>query len=786
MKKNSISVKQVLISIITTGIFTFGLTACSDETLNNEAADGGIAPIELSSGCGLENLEQHSYAVPYMVTAKGDWKIDFEFDGRQICYAHPSEGHGPQEIKICVLDNWTDEHRTGKMTITDSENPQQPQVIQLGQKCNLDNGITRGEGGSFVTPNKGNRIYVVGYGYNMYKPLKEAVSMAPIVKVEALKDKGDFSTEGVDMDEIFTEVTGSTFHEITNNFKSKVAGKAKGYGFEGEVSAAFNRNDFSKNETEYALSTVDITKTNVELLTDKRGIIGGMMTDEAYNSINGIAVKSQTAKKNRATGKKPTYPSTDEGFYNLVKEYGTHLVMKTDMGGRLTFATTIDVSDISGNYDINAFAQLSYENSFMNASASVSDDYKKCWKENKKSVSTTVNAYGGTPETAGAVSDCKGSKASIDAWKKSLETIGNCKAINIDQETLIPIWELVNVNLEGGKQRKQLLREFIETKLTQRMEEDDQAKAYECGTIAHLGSIPTFPSAKNTAPTATLVKDVYMSGLHVARICNEFLPQLNRKERVTVIYPVVGNKVKYNLGYWIGNDKRKPCRVCCTDNDITVSELTEETVGEKKDIYMRGSSFYSMDKDSALLANEKIGETKIVDSFMEGKTWGYHGSTVKSYPIVKIFGRLWIRNFYEERVKDSKCDYRTGMYGKESDLNFNVNFWRVANYDDYQNMLDGLMEGGYTIPSTAMYNSADTEDLTGFNIEWKGWRDFSQSTTGIITGNGAQAEYLTRSADGKEFGHVRIRFGGSVEIVKNNFYDWAMALRLAVPVSTQK
>ncbi len=128
-----------------------------------------------------------------MVTAKGDWKIDFEFDGRQICYAHPSEGHGPQEVKICVLDNWTDEHRTGKMTITDSENPQQPQVIQLGQKCNLDNGITRGEGGSFVTPNKGNRIYVVGYGYNMYKPLKEAVSMAPIVKVEALKDKGDFS-----------------------------------------------------------------------------------------------------------------------------------------------------------------------------------------------------------------------------------------------------------------------------------------------------------------------------------------------------------------------------------------------------------------------------------------------------------------------------------------------------------------------------------------------------------------------------------------------------------------
>ena len=85
MKTTTKMVKTMLMSILTAGTLAFGFTACSDE-LNNEVA-GEFSPLEISSGCGLENLEQHSYAVPYMVTAQGDWKIDFKWnEGHQICY----------------------------------------------------------------------------------------------------------------------------------------------------------------------------------------------------------------------------------------------------------------------------------------------------------------------------------------------------------------------------------------------------------------------------------------------------------------------------------------------------------------------------------------------------------------------------------------------------------------------------------------------------------------------------------------------------------------------------
>ena len=786
MKKNSVMVKQVLMSILTAGIFTFGFTACSDE-LDNEVANE-VSPLELSSGCGLENLEQHSYAVPYHVTAQGDWKIEFEFnEGHEICYAHPRQGHGPQEIKICVLDNWTDEQRTGEMIITDSENPQHPQVIKIGQKCNLDNGITRGADGSFVTPDKGNRIYGVGYGYNMYKPLNQALTLNPIIRIEEVRDSNIFVTEGVEMQEVSEDYTGSSFSEVTNNFKAKASASGEGWGFEGEVSASFGRNDFSNNKYEYALSTIDVKKTTAELININHNTIAlCYMCNEAYANINGQPY-NPGARSGRATGAKSPYDNSDEGLYKLVKMYGTHLVVSASMGGRLKYANTVDVSKVKGSYDINAFAKLSYKNSFMKASADVSDDYKKSWEENKSAVTTIVSAYGGTHETASKVSD--GTKSSIDAWKASLNDIGNCKLVGIDYGTLIPLWEIVNINEKGGVRRRNLLRKFITEKLQGMMAREQGNKNYSCSTIARI-DIPQFASAKDTKASATLIKDVYMSGTHVARICNEYLPQLNKKERVTVVYPVVENSVMYNLGYWGGDQAHKPYRVCSTDNGILVNEIKEDTIGAKKVLYLRNSCFYTDWKDSKTLKKEPIAKTTIENAYMKGLNVKKGGVEAPyNYSMVKIFGRIWLREWYNERVADTKSvsGTRCGTYTKSSDLNFKINNFRLATYDDYQNLLDGLKDGGVAAPATVMFNGNMTEDLTGFNVEWEGWGVIDKSGKYLdCIEKDTQMEYITRSADGKEFGHVRIKKAGSVEIVKNEYDNWAMQARLAIPVSMQK
>ncbi len=786
MKTNKKMVNMMFINILTAGLFTFAVTSCKDD-LNLE--DTKNASLEINSLRSLENLEQHSYSVPFEVTAKGDWRIDFVFnENHQICYALPNHGNGPTTVKICVLDNWTNERRTGEMTITDFTNSTK-QTIKMGQKGNKDRHMTRGNV-TFNIPEKGNRIYGVGYGYNEYLPVSEAISMNPIIKVEEVKEENIFVTGGVDTSECYMEATGSTFREMTNDFKTKACVKGEGFGFAAEASAAFNRKDFSQSKYEYALCVVDITKTKAELVNvNLSTIMQKYMCDEAYSNINGIPFQMKDARPGRAVNKTVAYPSTDEGMYELIKAYGTHLVVRTDMGGRVTFANTVDVSQVEGNYDIKAFAKCSYKNAFVSANAEVSDDYSKSFKNNTKAVSTIISAYGGTQETSMKVSS--GTKESIDAWRATLNDVGNCKIVRVDQNTLIPLWKLVNVNEDGGADRQKKLKDFMETRLYTMMQREQMKNSYAAGTIAHISNLPKFPAASETSGTETLIKDVYLSGKHVARICNEYLPNINKKERVTVVYPVVENNVKYNLGYWIGDENRKPCRVCCTDNGITINEVSDEKVGQKKELFLRGSCFYSKERDAELLKKEQTAKTTIEDAYMLGMDYkGRENEVSRQYPIVKIFGRIWTRTWYNEFVSDKNYLIKetSGWYTPSSDLNFKINNWRTANYDDFENLKNGLQNGGITLPATVMHNdkSNQAEDITGFNIQWDGWTFFGFTID--MTNNGAkdQIEYMTRNSAGTEIGHVRIMKGGSMEIVKGEQGNWGMRVRLALPLSKQK
>jgi len=189
-KRNLVS--KMFMSIITTGLFATALTACKDE-LKDEAFNADNTETFV-----FTNLEQYGYAVPVKVNVEGDWKVDLKFadEDHMFCYAYPDHGHGPATIKLCMLDNWTNERNAGEMTIVDLGNPNNNKVYPLNQKCNLDYGcFTRAANDSTETKpkaNAGDRNFGVGYGYNVTaQPGNGAVSLNPIIKLEALK-----ATEG--------------------------------------------------------------------------------------------------------------------------------------------------------------------------------------------------------------------------------------------------------------------------------------------------------------------------------------------------------------------------------------------------------------------------------------------------------------------------------------------------------------------------------------------------------------------------------------------------------------
>ena len=694
MKKFSVLVKQVLMSTLTAGVFTFSLTACSDDNmLDNE---GEVMNSMMTQSMDLNNLESYSYSVPFEIKCEGDWSVDFAFnEGEPFCYAFPKRGHGPQTIKICTIDNTNTESRSGELIVNDLSGDATSVTLPI---CQQGAAGTRaaGEAQDIV---KGWRIYGVGYGFNA---MTNELGESPIVRMEELHELGHLTKDAIDLRIEERHYTGSCHSELTNNLKTEAKFSGKYFGFEGEAGATFDMKSFKETNKEYAIGMVDVAvqKAHIEATDDELKV--DYMTDAAYAAINGLPYKSQ--KTGRTTN---SYKTTRAGFKKLIEAYGTHMLVAADLGGKMKYATTIDVEKVENSYDLNAYAKCSYKNSYVSASGSVSEEMKNSYKENSSAAEIKLTVTGGSDETAFALRN-KDCDANMDAWVNSLKNDVNKSVVNVTEAKMIPLYELINEDEEGvDPSRKQALKDYM---TNGEMEEDfmnHDSQTIETGTITHIKNIPTFGNSGDE----TLIKDIYEGGRLVARACNEFIPQLDRKNRVTVIYPVVNNWAKYNMGYYIGSKTCSPQRICWkTDGTVSITKIDNEGVGAKNELYLRGTTFYSPGDAAIKNCKETIIDGKTENSYTKMQDWAY---TIENYPIVKIFNRIWVRTHSSETVDDCFEWYKPGLESK-----FSSETWSCATWKDYEDLKKGLTNANIELPGLYMSNQYKGRDLTGFNIEW--------------------------------------------------------------------
>ena len=710
MKKFSVLVKQVLMSTLTAGVFTFSLTACSDDNmLDNE---GEVMNSMMTQSMDLNNLESYSYSVPFEIKCEGDWSVDFAFnEGEPFCYAFPKRGHGPQTIKICTIDNTNTESRSGELIVNDLSGDATSVTLPI---CQQGAAGTRaaGEAQDIV---KGWRIYGVGYGFNA---MTNELGESPIVRMEELHDQGHLTKDAIDLRIEERHYTGSCHSELTNNLKTEAKFSGKYFGFEGEAGATFDMKSFKETNKEYAIGMVDVAvqKAHIEATDDELKV--DYMTDAAYAAINGLPYKSQ--KTGRTTN---SYKTTRAGFKKLIEAYGTHMLVAADLGGKMKYATTIDVEKVENSYDLNAYAKCSYKNSYVSASGSVSDEMKNSYKENSSAAEIKLTVTGGSDETAFALRN-KDCDANMDAWVNSLKNDVNKSVVNVTEAKMIPLYELINEDEEGvDPSRKQALKDYM---TNGEMEEDfmnHDSQVIETGTITHIKSIPTFGNSSDE----TLIKDIYEGGRLVARACNEFIPQLDRKNRVTVIYPVVNNWAKYNMGYYIGSKTCSPQRICWkTDGTVSITKIDNEGVGAKNELYLRGTSFYSAGDAAIKDCKETIIDGKEKNAWMKMKTES--SNQIYDCPIVKIFNRIWTRQCFRERLYGEDIWYGVGSYNFMEAEN-----WSRSRMEDFEDLKKGLTNANIELPGLYMNTLNGGRDLTGFNIEWDlgYWKDGQKQTDDI-------------------------------------------------------
>jgi hypothetical protein len=721
----------MFMNILTAGVIGFGFvfTACNDNDVMNDYEQSLIAAEDLKQANELKNLLNTEYSFPFEVKNDGQWRIGFGYDDNgQICYAYPKSGNGKATVKIYVQKNNTGNERTNEMYIINTLSGDTLQTMAITQQAGA---ATRAD-----VAETGNRIYGAGYGYNI---VTGKMSQAPMVMTSAAIEEKVLVTGGVEADYHVREYTGSCFSQLCNNLKAEASFEGKKGGFEGEINAKFDMKNFQETNKDYVMSRVDVVINKSHFEADCQSIMGEWMTDQAYDAINGLPT-TVTSKSGRKRTVDSQYPSTREGFKKLINEFGTHMLRSCKLGGRMTYATTIDLSKVEDEYNLSAYAKCGYDNKIIKVSASVSDSLTAKFKTNQKAINTRLFLTGGSKESSGNLK-MEDSDKNMEAWVKSLQDGTNTMVVDLPEADLVPLYELVNDAEAPG--RAALLKEYMESgQMEADFSETQTPTAQQMGIIPHIKNISTmFSSDLNSK--GTLIKDLYVGGTLVARVCSEFIPKFSMTERSIVIYPVCDNWAKYNMGYFVGNKAWKPQYVCFLDNGTFVNHAAPNTTaGAQDELYMSGSTFFSSDDPMLEMATESKPEVTVKDAVMESKAWNStDGQFIYKEPIVKIFNRIWTRSFYDEEIDGHSACYGAKDFGK-----FTVQNWSMATIDDYNNLFNGLKNANISLPAQYMSNVNGGKDLTGFNIEFNnGWR-YDYETHGK---NGNRMLYVTANRDNK-------------------------------------
>jgi hypothetical protein len=658
------------------------------------------------------------------IKTEGAWKIECD---SFFFTVEPEEGTGDATVNVSVQNNKRSKRKTGHLTIVFPDHEDKNKTLTIEQKWQGE----YGENADVL--DKTNSIYAVGFGFDTTKGLYPNTDClrAEIFNTSQLIKEGIEGTAELKMTATLSTVTGNSISELSNKLTVKANAEGGVGKFKAEANASFTM-DYTDNSThEYAINYLEATLTTAKFTKG----IGRLktrkyMTEEAYEDINGLFEDyAQT---------RPDGTPNEDWAINLIRDYGTHVVISARLGGRVRQSLDVDISDINESYDLHAFAKASYEGVFASAGGSVSDDFHKSFEKHSNSMKVQVQALGGDSKLAKALVAKDGfTEANYLAWLYSVDNDNMALMGFVDESSLVPLYELVdkNATLErdgfDGRKRYDALYDFMTNGKAAEIFEDNST--YDTGTVTAF-AVPTFGTAYNN----TLVKDIMLGGQLVGQVCEEYIPAINRNNRVIVVYPVIGTSVRYNMGFFIGDDTHKPARVAWNGANTNIVEYPELDFGKVDKLYLRGSSITTTPAEGV-----DVLQGSLEDEYLAGvcyvplETGTGAGGKDKSYnyPIVKIFDKIWTRENYNQSYTATTLGaVTTSMDGKgiriwsnyhtqssAADGNAFPKGWRVAKSADYNNMIGKLGANGFSEPALALLNKG----VTGFELYFVGYYNTS-------------------------------------------------------------
>lgn len=706
----------IYIYTVCAALSVFGLTACSDD-------DSTDSPMEQTGPVKLDELEVDigSDGRYYSVTATADslagvrattdadW-IELDADtvstsGTLLFYVLPNEGARSRDAII---------------TLRLGNNPE-TSIVKVHQHSQAEDDANSLPGGALTRQSR------VGYGYNMLidymdpksvtepvldyeKLVKAEQTWGTIIAEEGRAQQGLNVKSSYSIEEMSSWMTEQSSTETKILFWSKKVQKYK------KVSEySLDQRTYGYSSLYKTIATRYVDEGKLEAILRSGGDVFSADFRKLYDPVN-------------------TNP-TNQNIGALVKKFGTHLVVYTDLGGRMDYMVNFRSEETSRE---TVERYLKYKN------GSKKEDKES--KEASHNILTSgdglaFDIYGGSESALKALSASAKTKdpyGQLDSnllgkWINSIQA-SDPNSVSLVRCILLPIWQLMT----NPTARIMTISFILELA---RQEGGDLSKRIEELSLDNYYrfNITNAMQQWGTDVKTSLVRLGYFDNLPKVEICNEYVPELRGDRRVTMFYPVYKGKTNIRRGIFPGDGENPPAEVMF-DNEggCYVRPLEGYKAGDKlTTLYYIDGAFYTDNKGIQIPEVKMTLKDHKVD-FAEG---GH------DYPVVKIGPGYWIRynikgpmefgepvdptdpECYDYDLKEEQRHdmlYTNVFWGNSLAYRWNHPGWFDADVDEFGNRIHWYVPRVKDIQTLQTYLGQNTKALfpnmqSGFEAQFAGY-----------------------------------------------------------------
>lgn len=339
---------------------------------------------------------------------------------------------------------------------------------------------------------------------------------------------------------------------------------------------------------------------------------------------------------------------------NILLTYGTHVVVQTDLGGRLSYTFTMNKSE-----SIYTNKEMQQEVDYTMGRLSESERDKDLQKEttSEKNNGLALRVTGGDPTWNETIArDIKGLGRTaqippdhIMQWLASIcyeENPGRSDKLDVVHFELEPLWNLVDESMRV---------DFINATLQLMQRSDCQLSDRFLGTDLYRLDLQALglTDFDHTGDTGSLARLLYIksgsTSTPVLEVCSEYVPHIRTDRRVTVVYPIFKGNIKMNRGLFLGDGAHKPAMVGFSEGDCLVTPIDTLLPGHViSTLYYINGNLYTSPNGISISAPADgvctVTDDELILNLMDESTSHRHG-------VVKIGSSFWTRHDMDHSMR---------------------------------------------------------------------------------------------------------------------------------------